>query len=97
MNLYYAEHGGHGHGHGHGHSHAPAVPPTDSMTEPSDAMAMEVTGTTRKSFSIAAEEYSLGDIVRVIRRHNGCLADFDDGGGCGCSMQCTTTLVSPLL
>jgi hypothetical protein len=56
----------HGHGHGHGHSHTAVIPPTDGVTEPDSAMAMESTGAMRRSFSVAAEEYSLGDIVRLI-------------------------------
>ena len=54
--LRHTEHGGHGHGHSH----------TSDVTEPNDAIAMEATGTMRRSFSVAAEEYSLGDIVRLI-------------------------------
>jgi hypothetical protein len=50
----------------HGHSHTAVIPPTDGVTEPDSAMAMESTGAMRRSFSVAAEEYSLGDIVRLI-------------------------------
>jgi len=49
--------------HGHGHSHTSVK---DDISEPNGAIAMEATGTIRRSFSVAAEEYSLGDIVRLI-------------------------------